>query len=149
MHSSRWSGNAPACKGHSVVKPVRLTLALVFAVAVSAVVPTGAFAATKIGQVFAPSAAVGATMFQTGVESGVGYTVPASGVITSWSFLPDSSGATLKLKAARKNDDGTYTVVGESENQTVTGATGTFPTRIPVKAGDVIGSAGTSGNNVV
>src|SRR4051812_33195653 len=115
----------------------------------SMLMAAGASASTKIGQLFQPSAAVSATMFQTGVQDGTGYSVPSDGVVTSWSFLPDSAGATLKLKAARKNDDGTYTVIGESDNQTVTGATGTFPARIPVRAGDIIGTAGTQGNNVV
>jgi uncharacterized repeat protein (TIGR01451 family) len=87
---------------------------------------------------------------QTGIGSGVGYTVPANGVITSWSFQADADGATVRLKAARRNADGTFTVVGESDYQTV-GANQlqSFPTRVPVQAGDVIGTAASVGKSVL
>src|SRR6478609_9250693 len=97
---SRWRANALDWRRRSVASRARITIALVAVVAVALALPSGALASTKIGQLFQPSAAVGATMFQTGVETGAGYTVPSDGVITSWSFLPDSGGATLKLKAA-------------------------------------------------
>jgi uncharacterized repeat protein (TIGR01451 family) len=116
------------------------------------VVPSTAAASTTIGQVFTPTAQTSATIAQTGVASGAGYTVPSDGVITSWQFEADAAGAQVKLKVLRANSDGSYTVVGSSDVATVgptpDGSTpttaATFQTRIPVKAGDYIGTAAIS-----
>src|SRR3954451_17108806 len=94
---------------------MRRLLPLVTVFAALALVPA-ASAATTIGQVFTPTAQTTATVAQTGISSGVGYSVPGDGVITSWSFLADADGATLRLKVLRPNkDDGTYSVVGQSD----------------------------------
>lgn len=117
-------------------------VATLVAVVAALVVPASAAASTTIGQVFTPTAQTTATLAQTAVSTGTGYTVPTDGVITSWSFQSDDSPAQLKLKVLRANPDGTYVVVGESALVTGTAnQAATFSTRIPVKAGDVIGTA--------
>ena len=106
-------------------------------------------ASTSLGQLFTPTASTTATIAQTGVTSGASYTVPSNGVITGWTFLADSDGAQLKLKAVRPIDGGQYSVVGESALQAVTGGQQqSFATRIPVNAGDLIGTAAASGKSV-
>ena len=103
-----------------------------------------AWAAMGVGDSsFTPdSACPGNTTFlQTGVSAGSSYTVPFSGVITSWSFhdaSPIVSG--LKLKVGRQAGIG-ISIVGESAAPTNRGPNtqnGAF-TRIPVQAGDWIG----------
>ena len=91
------------------------------------------------------------------------YVVPAAGVLTTWSFLPASSGltTTLTLRVFRPTlDPEQFTVVADGGPlQTFAPGTGlqAFPTRVPVRAGDRIGinasagtcaSAGTPGNTV-
>jgi uncharacterized repeat protein (TIGR01451 family) len=127
---------------------MRRSLVVLVAVMAGLVAPT-AHAASTIGQVFTPTAQTTATVAQTGVSNGVGYTVPSDGVITSWSFQADADGATVRLKAARRNSDGTYTIVGESDPQTAAAnQQSTFATRVPVKAGDVIGTGASAGKTV-
>ena len=77
------------------------------------------------------------------------YAVPAGGgVITSWQHDAASNTATLnptgvdmRLKLFRRTGvPGAYLTVGESAVQTLTtGGLKTFPTRIPVQAGDLLG----------
>jgi uncharacterized repeat protein (TIGR01451 family) len=133
----------------------RAPLAFVFLLAALAAAPS-ANAATTIGQVFTPTASTSATVLQTGISSGVGYTVPSDGVITGWTFQADPDGATVKLKAGRRNSDGTYTIAGESDFQKASpNQLMSFPARIPVHAGDVVGTSaaadrpdGTAGKTV-
>jgi hypothetical protein len=73
-----------------------------------------------------------------------GYVVPAGGgVITSFSYADDAGnpGAQLDFEVLRPNPDGTYTIVGDTGLDTLTGAVGveTFPADIPAASGDVIG----------
>src|SRR5258705_400423 len=127
---------------------MRRTLLALTLFALLAIAPS-AQAASTFGQVFTPTAQTTATVAQTGISSGVGYTVTKDGVITSWSFQADTDGATVRLKAARLNPDGTYGIVGESDYQTVaSNQLQSFQTRIPVKAGDVIGTTAQSGKTV-
>jgi hypothetical protein len=64
-----------------------------------------------------------------------------AGVITSWSFKAGATGPTLlKFKVARDAGGGNWTIVGESTGQAPpANLLSTYPTRIPVQAGDVIG----------
>jgi Ca2+-binding RTX toxin-like protein len=127
---------------------MRRVLFLVVLLVVMAAAP-GAHAASTIGQVFTPTAETTATIAQTGVASGVGYTVPNDGVITSWSFQADTDGATMRLKVARLNEDGTYSIIGQSDYQTAaSNQLQTFQTQIAVRAGDVIGTTASAGKTV-
>lgn len=116
-----------------------LVLACVFSLALVSV----ASASTTVGQLFTPDTEcnVIATELVTGVTSGNAYTVPSAGVITSWSFhdgankVPD-----LEFKVGRHVSGDEYTIVGTSAAGAQTGnAVNTYPTRIAVQAGDVIG----------
>jgi hypothetical protein len=91
------------------------------------------------------------TIVQTATDAGQGIpaAVPSAGVITSWStnvpsilkpgvlvekmevFEPTGTAGALKL-------------VGETPLEPILGTLNKFPTRIPVKAGDLIGSTGTA-----
>jgi hypothetical protein len=82
------------------------------------------------------------TFLQTGVATGNSYTVPLTGVISSWYFRsadPVLSG--LKLKVGRAAGPASLTVVGESPagSQIANQANGPYPVRIPVRAGDATG----------
>jgi uncharacterized repeat protein (TIGR01451 family) len=128
---------------------MRRAPAAVVAVVAFAFAAPAADAAVTIGQVFTPTAQTTATLAQTTASNNVSYVVPSDGVITSWSFLADSDGATLKLKVLRRNDDGTYLTVGESAlEKAPAGQQQSFTTRIPVKAGDYLGSSATTGKTV-
>ena len=128
---------------------MRRALAAVVVVMAGLMAPA-AHATTTIGQLFTPTgSATNATVLQISVADGLGFTVPRDGVITSWSFLADRNGATVRLKVGRPNADGTYTIVGESDVQTAPGGQqSTFSTRVPVKAGDVIGTTTIAGQNL-
>jgi len=116
-------------------------------------------AAVSVGQTFVPS-----LQGDTGGGGGVPpstvlqvsspadqYAAPTAGVLTSWSF---QSGATppafLKLKVARAAspvvsgsggfaDSQVFTIVGDSATEAPGPGLNTFPTRISVQQGDVIG----------
>ena len=111
---------------------------------------SSAQAATQIGQTFAPASPCGmggATLLQSKSASS-SYTAPSDGVITSWSFQPAGPPPTLKLKIARPTGGNDFTIVGESGLQTPpTGIASTFPTRISVKAGDILGFYLSAGGN--
>jgi hypothetical protein len=113
------------------------------AAAVAALAAQDAGAATTVGSTFAPNSGCtsGDTYIQEAVASGPGYAAPMAGVITSWSFQAGSTGPTLlKLKAARDAGGGNWTIVGESTGQAPpANVLSTYPTRISVQAGDVIG----------
>jgi IPT/TIG domain len=79
------------------------------------------------------------------------YTVPAGGVITSWSNQADAmSHGEIKLKVYRPTaEPDRLTVVDESAAETITpGQLNSFPTHIPVQAGDVLGSTRTPGTTM-
>ncbi|HEY1456947.1 MAG TPA: hypothetical protein VGF15_00385 [Solirubrobacteraceae bacterium] len=70
------------------------------------------------------------------------YTVPApGGVITSWSEAPAGRTGSERLLVARPTTtQGRYTVLALSPVETVSGTENqTFPVRIPVQAGDLLG----------
>jgi hypothetical protein len=71
------------------------------------------------------------------------YAVPAGGgVITSWSHDrgPALATAQVRLKVFRKTAPGTYLTVGESDFETLANAgLNTFPTRVRVDGGDILG----------
>lgn len=68
------------------------------------------------------------------------YAAPFAGVITSWSHQAGSRAELFKLKVVRAAGGDYFTVIGESTAQAGDpNALNTFPTRIPVRAGDRIG----------
>ena len=81
--------------------------------------------------------------FQRQAGSTPSYTVPAGGgVITSWSHMaPDPIGfaETMALQMLRPAGGTQFTVIGQSAVQSIINAPNSFPTRIPVQAGDVLG----------
>jgi IPT/TIG domain-containing protein/PASTA domain-containing protein len=100
-------------------------------------------ATTTVGQLFSPAAPCPgpSTILQGNVAIGTSYTIPAPGVITSWSFEDASPTVpSLKLKVARAVDAVNFTIVGEAlaGNQTAN-AINTYSTSIPVQTGDLIG----------
>jgi hypothetical protein len=131
-----------------MVRRVRLISALVSAIAVVLLSATSAGAATNLGSTFVPGGfcSIGTTYIQT-VSSGPPYSAPSTGVITSWSFQPGAAvPTTIELKVGRTEpgadltNNANITIVGQSTPETPTGAgLNTFPTRIPVQAGDDIG----------
>jgi Ca2+-binding RTX toxin-like protein len=123
----------------------RISGAAVSAALMWALAPAAAGAASTIGQTFPPAA--GGSSNLTNLQStspGNLYAAPSDGVITSWSFhsgpnpaeLPDQ----MKLEVARPAGLNLFLSVGESKVEApALDALSTFDTRIPVKAGDVIG----------
>jgi hypothetical protein len=117
-------------------------LAALLAVGIAALgFASAANASVTIGQLFTPTSCVAGTALQTGVSDGDSYTVPSPGVITSWSF---DDGETivpnLTFKVARRVSGDDYSIVGTSAAAAQTANTvSTYPARISVKAGDVIG----------
>jgi uncharacterized repeat protein (TIGR01451 family) len=81
-----------------------------------------------------------------------GYAAPAAGVITQWADAGNgTSTGHVKLKVYRppsSSISNTFTVVGEGATEPipVTKSTTSFPVRIPVRAGDVLGLLTVDGN---
>src|SRR5262249_12617515 len=98
-----------------------------------------------VGQLFPPTTCDGLhTIIQTGVSNGnTPYTLPTSGLITSWSFQDGPSTVSgLELKVARPTSTAhTYAIVAESTAglQSTNAVSGPYPVAIPVQAGDLIG----------
>lgn len=132
------------------IRTVRSTRGLVLGMclALAATLPVpGALAATQIGQLD-PAAdpggsCTGTTLFaQRTVVGESSYAVPSGGgVITGWSHKAKSaSGRELALKLLRSQGDETFAVVGGSALEVLEPSTvNTFPTRVPVQGGDLIG----------
>ena len=105
--------------------------------------PASASAEAQVGATFAPSSDCSdqpATAFQSTSPDGQ-YAAPFTGVISSWSFQGGPvAPQQLKLKVARAAGTDSFTIVGESATESpAASAPNTFPTRISVQAGDVIG----------
>jgi hypothetical protein len=105
-------------------------------------IPSPAGAAVKIGETFVPSGLCDVnTIFLQTSSPGGQYAAPFAGVITSWSFQASASQVPpLKFKVARPAGGATFTIVGEEGPRTPTPSVlNTYPARIAVRAGDVIG----------
>jgi hypothetical protein len=105
--------------------------------------------AVTVGQNGATNTCGSPTLYlQDAVAAGAAYTTPA-GVVTSWTVLvPSTTGATVKLKTVHEGPSNTYTIQ-RSSDAAVLASTGanTFPSRIPVVAGDSVALwAATTGN---
>jgi hypothetical protein len=120
------------------------TATLGIAAACVALTASPASAASQFGQTTgsAPCTAP-QTLFQTSSPTGP-YAAPAAGVITSWQYrspMMSQIGRALELKVGRPAGGNTMTIVGESDRETPTIPLSdlSFPTRIPVEAGDILG----------
>ncbi len=121
---------------------LRRLLGLSAALATSALVGVApASASVQMGETFTP--ALGCGLPNAGLQAASPngqYAAPLPGVITSWSFQADASPPQLKFKVGRFVGGSNFTIVGDTPTQTMTpNALNTFPIRIPVQAGDVIG----------
>lgn len=103
-----------------------------------------ASAATPLGQTTpgSPGGCAGnMDNVQVSVNSGTSYEAPSPGVITSWSQRSNSNpAASGRLQVWRRAGGTNYTLVGRSDAMIFTpDALNTFPTRISVEAGDLLG----------
>lgn len=133
-------------------------VATLCALAVALAAPIGAQAATEIGQTPPPPSQTGSepSMLPTLCPSGInlvqsktgaapGYDVPANGVITSWrhrgATVAEETAGQAKLVVWRPAGTDKYTVVGKSAKESFTPNTlsPALATRVPVKAGDLLG----------
>ncbi|HYU59130.1 MAG TPA: hypothetical protein VEK39_00080 [Solirubrobacterales bacterium] len=118
------------------------TIALAAAIGALAVAGPGqAGAATRIGETFPPDYVCdsGSTIVQSD-SLDQQFAAPSAGVITAWSHQAVGSPPAARLKVARPGGGDDFTIVGESALETLgPGVVNTFPTRIAVRAGDVIG----------
>ncbi len=117
---------------------------LVAVVAFATSVTPSASGAVTVGETFTPNLGCGSPnlSLQTASPGGL-YSAPSSGVLTSWSFQAAAvanSPTGLKFKVARPLGGNDFRAIGESVREPITpSALNTFPIRIPVEAGDVIG----------
>jgi Ca2+-binding RTX toxin-like protein len=112
------------------------------AAAMLVAVPSGASAATTIGETFDPDfvCSPNFTRLQS-TSPGGQYTVPAPGVITRWSFQADAAPPNIKFKVGRSAGGNDYTIIGESGLVTPSANTlNSFFTQIAVAPFDVIGT---------
>jgi hypothetical protein len=130
--------------GMRTIPGIRLAALLTSATALAlCATASSAGAAVTIGSTFTPTDLFGGagTLIQSSSPAN-SYTVPTSGVITSWSF--EAAAAffpPLKLKVVRPAGGDDFTTVGDSRLETPTGGTlNTFQTRISVSAGDLLGN---------
>jgi hypothetical protein len=103
--------------------------------------PPAANAATEIGSTFDPGTSFcGNMLLQSASPPADSYAAPSAGVLTSWSYQASEGPVQIKLKVGRAAGANSFLIVGESAVQTAAAnSTNTFPTRISVQAGDVIG----------
>jgi hypothetical protein len=130
---------------------VRRAIGPVLAAVVLAALPaTAASAPVAIGQIptsTPPVICIGgntADLFQLSVDSGSGYVVPPGYTeITSWStYASAGEGQVWELRVYDVQSETQYVVVRTDTAHTLAGSQiNTFPTEIPVAAGDVVGVA--------
>jgi len=130
----------------SVAIGATLTLSLVGA--------AGASAATEAGnRCVGNSGAENSTVYAIANAPGdpLSATIPVDGVISHWSFnvIPvDPNLIAQRLKIFRPTGvPNQFQVIGESSQEPLLGGLNTFSTRIPVHAGDFIGTTGTVEGN--
>jgi hypothetical protein len=126
-------------------KRLSTTIGLGLVLSLAAVQP--AAAATEVGNRCTgnSSAAGTAVGIANGPTTPLPATIPSNGVITSWRVavqeLPEEFTATETLKVFRPAGPKQFRAVGESATVPLESGVKTYPTRIPVLAGDHIGGA--------
>jgi hypothetical protein len=132
-----------------VPRPSPRSLAIALTLAASALLAPPAHAASKIGDSY-PLTNYCATSNPAPVDIQTSstlntYEAPYDGVITSW--RNEGAWETLTFKVARLGAGSSYTVIGSDGPRSMTGSTPeSFPVRISVRQGDVIGARRGSGN---
>ena len=119
----------------------RLSCAALLACGALAAAAAPAGAAVTVGQTFTPDISWGGsgTFIQTASPNN-GYVIPSDGVITSWSFEAGDEAVPIKIKFFRSAGGNDYTTVAQSDLVTPNpNSLNTWPTRIAVKAGDLLG----------
>ena len=109
-----------------------------------------ASAAATVGSTFVPPNLClgGYTYIQTTSPPGTSYAVATPGVVTSWQFQAGPSVPQVKFKVFRPTGGTSYTVVGSSDVVAPTvNALSSYPIRVPVLAGDLIGLATLTGGS--
>ena len=141
MPSASWTRTGP----RALVPALALTVLLASA--------APAPAATQVGQLAPPGTPGGCQarnnqsptffhLIQQSTSGGPGYVVPAGGgVITSWSHRGGDAGGSLRFKVYRPTaDPDRFQIVGASGVTTpANGQVNTYPTRMRVQAGDILG----------
>jgi hypothetical protein len=123
----------------------RFSLASLATAAALMALPSGAGAATQVGETFTPVSGnpnpcfAGNTLIQSTSPNGQ-YAVPLAGVITSWSFAANGSPPQLKFKVGRSAGGANFSIVGESAVKTPTpNQLNTYLDSIAVQPGDLLG----------
>lgn len=129
-------------------EPRGIARAALAVAAIVLLVPAGASAATQTLGSLTPDATTpgDCSAGDTWVErssSGVPYAAPGLGVITSWSMRGGATPSQVKLKLlqpASPGDSAAFTARAETEAEPIAaGSTDSFPARIPVNAGYILG----------
>jgi hypothetical protein len=126
---------------------LRLAIGLAAATSTFVVTATPAAGSVTLGQISTPpspsTCGNGLDFVQASVTSGNSYAVPGNGTITSWTTLGGFGSPQRTLKVFRKvGDAARFQAVGHDGPRTLTNtgtAGNTFPTSIPVEAGDLLG----------
>lgn len=72
---------------------------------------------------------------------------PVDGVVRRWRLIRQNAAETYALRVLRPTGDGSYTAVATSRIQVAsTSATSSFPTSLPIQAGDLIGLEALTGS---
>ncbi|HST68138.1 MAG TPA: hypothetical protein VLI94_00595 [Solirubrobacterales bacterium] len=133
-----------------------ITAALTAVLSISLLGATGASAATQAGSnCLGNNSAEGITLYGAANAPGspLPAAIPVSGVVTRWTFnvVPIPPGVfSAGLKILRPTGlPGQLLVAGEAPLSPVAGGLSTFSTRIPVRAGDLLGTFGSAGGEAI
>jgi hypothetical protein len=125
------------------------TAAIAAAVSMSLLGAAGASAATEAGsrcQGNAPGGNLTAISVANAPGSPIPATIPVGGVITRWTYntvpLPPGTYSTALKIFRRTGGPEQFQVIADSGFASLSGGLNTFSTRIPVQAGDLVGSFG-------
>jgi hypothetical protein len=109
--------------------------------------PAAASASVTLGQTCSPNATSQITAIQTATATGVpAASAPLTGVITSFSVLRHPTEAfQSRLKVLHENSAGSFTAVANGPLATLNPGLNVIPARVPIAAGDLIGTWGDPG----
>jgi len=130
-------------KGETKMRSKLVSAAIGAALVISLLGATSASAATEFGDTCIGNESTEApiTLFEiSSTLNPLSPAAPSSGVITKWgvNLVPAPVTIPVNLKLLRQTNSSTVQIVGEA-NGNITGGSNSFPTRLPVKAGDRLG----------